>query len=101
MALANGMLISSKDRSQDRERWCEETYFFWPVAWLKVSETAWPALPRLSWTEPMMPWPCWEALSLPERVASPSFWLVDLWPSMEGLVHGHSEVVQGQGNLPG
>jgi len=43
----------------------------------RVSEMAWPALLKVSWADFIMPWPSLEALSPPERVASPSFWPVD------------------------
>jgi hypothetical protein len=59
----------------------EAVYFLLPVALLRVSVTAWPALLRLSWAEPRIPLPSFWALSPPERVESPSFWVVDFWPS--------------------
>ena len=59
----------------------ETVYFLLPVALLKVSEMVWPALERPSCAEPRRLPPSFCALSPPERVLSPSFWVVDFWPS--------------------
>ena len=64
----------------------EVVYFLLPVAWLKVSVTAWPALERPCWADSIMPPPSFWAESPPERVESPSFWVADLSPSVMVLV---------------
>lgn len=64
----------------------ETVYFFWPVALLKVSVTAWPALLRPCEAESTRPPPSFWAESPPERVESPTFWVADLLPSKEVLV---------------
>jgi hypothetical protein len=61
-------------------------YFLLPVAWFKVSVTAWPALLRPCDAESRIPPPCFWAESPPLRVESPSFWVVDLLPSGVVLV---------------
>ena len=63
----------------------QAVYFLLPVALLKVSVTAWPALLRPCWAESRIPLPWFCALSPPERVESPSFWVVDFWPSVVEL----------------
>jgi hypothetical protein len=68
--------------SGSKEEEEEAVYFFWPVAPLRVSETAWPAsLSPLEALSRMLP-PCFWAESPPERVESPSFWVADLSPSV-------------------
>jgi hypothetical protein len=76
-------VVHSQGRKKRKE---EAVYFFWPVAPLRVSETAWPALLRPCWALSRTLPPSFWALSPPERVESPSFWVVDFWPSVRWLV---------------
>jgi hypothetical protein len=77
--------IKGRPFSGSKEDEEEDVYFFWPVAPLRVSETAWPALLRPCVALSRMPPPSFWALSPPERVESPSFWVVDFWPSARRL----------------
>lgn len=60
----------------------------------RVSETDWAALPRTFWASARMPWPWFEASSVPERVESPSFWVADLSPSERRVSKEASRQVQ-------
>ena len=60
----------------------EDIYFLPPPT---ASETAWPALARPCWADSSMEPPSFWAESPPERAESPTFWVVDFWPSVTRL----------------